>query len=689
MTDKQDFLFELFTEELPPNNLQQLSQSLRENIAQNLAAQHLTYQAITSFASPRHLAVLVQQLDAKQPMQQIKRRGPAVSAAFDAQKQPTKACLGFAKSCGVEVQQLEIMKTKQGEWLVFNKDEPGKTIFALAGEIIDAALKKLPITRAMRWGEHEFAFVRPVHAVVLMFGKQVIPHKVLGIATANLTFGHRFLSPKAIKLTNPSTYVKSLHQHYVMVDFTARKTNIQQQTATLAASLPGKAIVDDDLLNEVAALVEWPVGLLATFPQRFLQVPREILISSMQKHQKCFPMQDEHGNLLPNFITISNIKSKNPKIVVQGNERVMHARLADAEFFYTIDLKHSLASRVEKLKDVIFQQQLGSVYAKTMRLMELAKWIAGLVGVDVTQAQRAAYLAKADLLTNVVYEFPELQGIMGYYYALHDQEPEEIAIAIREQYMPIAANAALPKTILGQILAIADRVDTLVGVFGIGRLPTGDKDPFALRRAALGIIRIIITNKLDINLLLLLERAKDLYQDAITNDKVITQVLDFIQDRFKYWVLEQQFSANEFAAIVSNKIHNLYDLQQRLLAVHKFSQLPQAADLAIANKRVSNLLAKEAQQLAGNILKEELLVEANEIKLAELIKTKEKNAAKLYAASQYVELLKDLAELHQPVNRFFDEVMVMVEDDDLRHNRLTLLAKLRQLFLQVADISRL
>ncbi|MGD9152891.1 MAG: glycine--tRNA ligase subunit beta [Gammaproteobacteria bacterium] len=685
---KKDFLFELLTEELPPKDLFKLSQALENNLIENLTKNKLNYAEIKSFATPRRLAILIEKLDDSQPQQVIERRGPAVSAAFDQNGKPTKACIGFAQSCGVTPQKLTTIKTDKGKWVSFVTKQSGKNVFQIMPEIIERSLKSLPVNRPMRWGDGEVEFIRPVHSVILLFDKKIIAAEILGIKAGNTTLGHRFLSEGKIKIKYPCDYEKILKKHFVIADFIKRKADIQRQVLHLAAKVDGKALIENDLLDEVTALVEWPVGLLANFPKHFLQVPAEILISSICQHQKCFPIESENNKLLPNFITISNIKSKRPHIVISGNEKVMNARLSDAEFFYQTDIAQSLVKRIGVLKNVIFQQQLGSLYDKTKRLMILSVWIAELVGADQQHAERAAYLSKTDLVTAVVGEFPELQGVMGYYYALQDMEPEPVALAIREQYMPEHANALLPGTLVGQVLALADRIDTLIGIFGINKIPTGDKDPFALRRAASGIVRIIIENKLPLNLWFLLEKSLDLYGDLIKRDNVVEQAFQFIQERLKSYILERGFSAHEFAAVAARHVHEPYDFYLRLLALKKFLAMPAAASLAAANKRVSKLLAKEEQQLiTGHVLQQDLLTEDAEIKLAQLIAEKYERTQQLAELRDYVALLQDLAELQQPVDNFFDHVMVMVEDKNICANRLLLLAKLRELFLQVAEIS--
>jgi len=687
MTAK-NFLFEIFSEELPPNDLFKLSQALEKSFAKNLAKNKLNYSEIKSFATPRRLAVLVKSLDYVQPQQAIERKGPAVTAAFDQYGQPTKAGEGFAQSCGITVEQLITIKTAKGEWIGYRAKRSGKNIFQLAPDIVEAALKSLPIKRPMCWGNSEVEFIRPVHAVILLFGTKIIPANILGINSGNITFGHRFLSKGKIKIKQPSSYEKTLKKHFVIADFIKRKAIIQQQASHLAAKSDGDALMNDDLLNEVTALVEWPVALLAGFPKHFLRIPSDILIASIWQHQKCFPLKDKHNKLLPNFITISNIKSKHPRVVIEGNEKVMNARLSDAEFFYQSDISQSLESRVDSLKNVIFQQQIGSLYDKTKRIVMLSSWVAELLGIDRQHAERAAYLSKADLVTSVVNEFPELQGVMGYYYALQDNEPEQVALAIREQYMPMHAHALLPQTLVGQVLALSDRIDTLVGIFGVNKAPTGDKDPFALRRAASGIVRMIIENKLNLNLWFLLEKSLDLYGELFDHDDIAKQVFQFVQERLKSYVLERGFAAHEFAAVTAVNIHEPYDFYLRLLALKKFLAMSEAKSLAVANKRVTKLLTKEAQQLiVGYVLQQQLLTEEAEIKLAQLLDDKQAISKQFIESSNYVELLQNLAELQQPIDDFFDHVMVMVEDEKVKVNRLLLLSKLRELFLQVADIS--
>jgi len=686
-----DFLLEIFTEELPPKSLEKLSLALLSGIEEGLKNAELTYDTITPFATPRRLAVLVSQLMEIQPDQKIERRGPAISAAFDEQGKPTQATIGFAKSCKTSVQKLETVTTEKGEWLSFNKIEKGKSVFKLVPEIVNDAIKKLPIPRPMRWGNHKIEFIRPVHSVVMLYGKKVIPAEILGIKTSNKTLGHRFLSHRPIIIKNPKDYAMLLKtKGSVIADFETRKNIIEQQLNSLITKTNQSVYIDPKLLNDVTALVEWPKSLRVYFPKHFLSIPKEVLISCMQSHQRCFPIVDSHNELLNCFITVANIDSKDPKEIIKGNERVMVARLADAEFFYKTDLKHTLEHYRAELNNVIFQKELGTLYDKTERTAKIATWLAQQTGADCELAKRAAELSKADLMTNMIGEFPELQGIMGQYYAKHGKEPDAIAIALNEQYMPRGAGDDLPTTTIGCILAIADRIDTLVGTFGINKIPTGDKDPYGLRRAALGIIRIIIETNFKIDLLELINQSKLsylTYTDLQPN--VIRDVFEFILERLKYYLLEQGFTTEEFNAVEA--IHAVFfdDFYQRIEAVKVFHQLPEAESLAAANKRVSNILAKQELSFEDGKIDTALLQEPAEKQLAQLIEEKKNTTEIFYQKGNYIELLSELATLKNAIDNFFDHVMVMVDDKALCHNRLTILTKLRNLFLQVADIAKL
>jgi len=684
-----DFLLEIRTEELPPKNLQTLSLALQENMEKGLEEAGLDYQSIRSFATPRRLAVLIKGLAKYQKDKDIERRGPALKAAYDKEGNPTKAALGFAESCDVDVSQLETLKTEKGEWLVFRKKEKGRSVYKVMAPMVKAAVKSLPIAKPMRWSNHDTEFVRPVHSVIMLYGRTVIPARILGNRTSKQTKGHRFHSLGNLTIKKPKRYECILKRAFVIADFDERKEMIRKQLLKCAKKLNAEVVIDENLLNEVAALVEWPVALTAKFPKRFLKIPKEVLIVSMREHQKCFPLIDEEKNLLPYFITVSNIQSGNPKSIIKGNQRVMNARLSDAEFFYKTDTAQSLEYYAELLKNVVFQSKLGTLFDKTQRLEKLITTVAQTIQADEKAAIEAAALSKADLMTNMVGEFPELEGAIGKYYALFHQKPEVVAFALEEQYMPRGADDDLPETKEGQALAIADRIDTLIGIFGINKMPTGDKDPFALRRAAIGLIRIIIEKQLSIDVLPLLEASAKLYGDKLINDKVVEQVFDFVQDRLKYWAISQGFSAKEFAAIAVNRVSQPYDFYERLKAVQGFSKLSEAESLIAANKRVGNILAKQAGELKTVVLSESLLQEESEINLAKAVLEKTEKAERFLSNSDYMGLLTDLSSLRELVDQFFDQVMVMVDDERVRQNRLSLLNQLRQLFLKVADISLL
>jgi glycyl-tRNA synthetase beta chain len=689
---RRDALIEIFTEELPAQSLRKLSTAFAEMMEKGLTEAGLRFVKIKSLVTPRRLALLITQLDNKQSNRLVEKRGPALTAAFDQDKKPTKACEAFARSCGITVEKLERLETDKGAWVIYRTTEKGKWIQELLPAITQQALDQLPIPKVMRWGVGEIGFIRPVHSVIMLYGRHIVPCKIFEIAANRFTLGHRFHHPHAIKINRAEEYEAKLLKAKVMADIDKREQNIQLQIETLAKQKMGKVIIPEGLLEEVAGLVEWPVGLVGSFDERFLKLPREVLISVMQKHQKCFAVEPESApgkKLLPYFITVSNIMSRQPAQVVQGNQRVMRARLADAEFFYELDIKMPLANRVDLLKNILFQKELGSLYDKTQRIVELSKVLVEKIQANAELATRAAGLCKTDLLTQMVNEFPELQGVMGSYYADHDGEPNAVGVALNEQYMPRFAKDQLPKTAVGQVLAIADRIDTLVGIFGIGKAPTGDKDPFALRRATLGVLRLAIEKRLDIDMFALVEKAKELYGDRLTNKKVIGDVLQFIQERHRHLSLREGFSADTFAAVLACDPVRLFDFQKRLAAVQEFQKLPEAKSLTVANKRVTNLLSKQAGDVTNKEINVNLLHEIAEKELFEAISRKMVSTKRLLHIQDYAELLKELSHLQAPVDKFFGEVMVMVEDELLRNNRVSLLVLLRGLFLQVADISLL
>jgi len=690
----QDFLLEIGMEEIPAKLLFGLAQTLSQNLAESLRKAELAFATIQFYATPRRLAVLVTNLQAKQADRQLERKGPAVRAAFDKHGNPTPALEGFARSCNTTIDNLSKTETAQGAWFTYSYNELGKNTTELLPELISKVITSLPIAKPMQWSDLPTPFIRPVQWLVMLYGTEVIPAKIFNLNSDRITYGHRFHQPEAIAITNAADYATLLRtQGHVIVDFHERQQLILQQIEQLATTQHGKALIDPDLLQEVTGLVEWPVALLAQFDKQFLTVPREALIAAMEDHQKSFPLEDEKQQLLPSFITISNIISKQPSEVIKGNERVMRARLADAKFFYETDCKTPLFNRLEKLKHIIFQAKLGSLYDKSQRVAQLAGYISKLID-HKNSSERAGLLCKADLATDMVNEFPELQGIMGSYYARHDGEAAEVATAIYEHYLPRFSGDLLPQSPAGCAVALADRIDTLVGIFGVGQLPTGDKDPFALRRAALAILRILIERNLDHNLQELLTIAKQNYRQTLPNADAVDQLIEFISDRLRAWYQDQGIAADSLAAVLAVQIHHPLDIDRRVRAVQMFRDLPQAQNLAAANKRVKNLLknAGELSELFTNPfihVDRSLFASAIEDDLYQAIASKRQNTDLSNKSIKYTDILTDLATLQQPVDHFFDAVLVMDENERLRNNRLALLASVRELFLAVADISLL
>ncbi len=685
---RQDFLFELGTEELPPRALARLSEDLTRGVVEGLKKQDLAHGGVKSYATPRRLAVLVENLDTVRAGQVNERRGPALSAAFGDDGIPTAAAQGFARSCGVTVDELETLKNERGAWLVYRTRQADVPTATLLPAIIAAALAALPIPKRMRWGSLTEAFVRPVHWVVMLHGDQVVEAGMFGVRAGRETRGHRFHHPGALYLPGPAAYAPLLESSgRVMADFAARREAIRGQVMAAAAEVQGEAVIDDSLLDEVTGMVEWPVAVVGSFDAAYLRVPAEALVSAMKGHQKYFHLVDEEGCLLPRFIAISNIESSAPDLVREGNERVIRPRLADAAFFWEQDRKTPLAQRLEDLKHVVFQKKLGTLWQKTQRVTALAGDIARRLDGSADWAERAAQLSRCDLLTDMVGEFPELQGIMGRYYAAHDGEPAEVAQALDELYMPRFAGDRLPVSVTGQALAIADRLDTLVGIFGIGLTPTGDKDPFALRRAALGLLRILIEQRLDLDLLSLLKEAAASYGDAPRFDQALPgNVFDFMMERLRAYYHDKGIAPDVFTAVLQRRPTVPVDFDDRIRAVETFRGLPEAESLATAHKRISNILRKAPDTVPGEI-DTGLLREPEEKALASRIEALSRETAPYLARGDYTCVLTTLAGLREPVDAFFDEVMVMCEDDGLRGNRLALLASLRKMFLQVADLS--
>ncbi|MCP5169474.1 MAG: glycine--tRNA ligase subunit beta [Hahellaceae bacterium] len=685
---RQDFLVEIGTEELPPKALPTLSKSFADGIEAGLKEANLGYSKIERFAAPRRLAVRISGLELQQPDIQIEKRGPALKAAYDAEGNPSKALEGFLRSCNAGIEQIETLETDKGSWIVFRATQTGQKTEDLLAAMIEKSLSQLPIPKRMRWGSSRVEFVRPVHWIIMLLGETVIDCKILGLQANNQTFGHRFHAPGAIKINTPSEYESKLEQEgKVLAVFEQRREKIRAGVAAIAKTVNGQAVIDESLLDEVTALNEWPVPLLGRFEERFLEVPAEALISSMKEHQKYFHVLDEQGKMLPNFITLANIESIDPSQVIAGNEKVIRPRLSDAAFFYTTDKKQTLESRIEKLKPIVFQAQLGSIYDKSVRVAGLSEKIAGAIGSQPQFAHRAALLAKADLVSEMVLEFPELQGTMGRYYALNDGEPAEVAEAIYEQYLPRFSGDSLPESLTGCAVAIAEKLDSLVGLFGINQPPSGTKDPFALRRAALGILRIIVGKQLQIDLVECIQWAIEQHE-TLPAKNLAKNVFDYLLERFRAWYDEEGIPAEVYMAVHARRPSKPVDFDRRIRAVDLFRQMDEAQALAAANKRVSNILAKQAGNI-GETIVEALLEQEAEKQLARAIESQRASTASSFESGNYAQALSSLATLRVVVDRFFDDVMVMADDEALRNNRLALLNQLRQLFLQVADISLL
>jgi glycyl-tRNA synthetase beta chain len=683
----QHLLFELGSEELPPKTLLKLSNALLNNIIQGLNAAELTFTGSKAYATPRRLAVLIENLATAQPDKTVEKRGPAIQAAFAPDGSPSKAAQGFAASCGTTFDQLERLKTDKGEWLSFTQAVKGQPTESLIPDIIRQSIAALPIAKRMRWGNFATEFVRPVHWAVLLYGDSVIDTEILGLKTGAATQGHRFHAPQKITLNKPEDYADALYrQGRVIADFAKRMDIIREAAQQAASEVGGFAHIEDDLLEEIAALNEWPVPITGTFDPRYLELPPEVLITTMQINQKYFPVKNKDGGLLPNFITFSNIESTNPKSIQQGNERVVTPRLSDAEFFWNQDRKINLEDRLDSLRNVIFQESLGTVYDKTIRVRNLAKFIAGHLGADIELAERAALLAKTDLMTEMVGEFGNLQGIMGRYYATAEHEPKAVALALEEQYFPKQSGSPTAASSIGQVLAIAEKIDTLTGIFAVGLIPTGDKDPYALRRAALGILRTIIENSLDINIVELTEFASAQIETAADQSATADKVVDFIFERLKGYCLDQGYTVDEFDAVITVNPAEPLDFMQRLQAVKAFRQLPEAESLAAANKRIRNILKKSDTEPGTGV---GTLVESQEKQLLQVALQAADDIKPLLAQRDYQATLNRLAGLRNDVDAFFDHVMVMTDDLELRANRLALLNLLSDQFLTCADISKL
>lgn len=684
-----DFLFELGTEELPPVALKSLSAALQAGVEEGLEKAGLNYTAIQSYCAPRRLAFLIKSLEASTPVKEVTVWGPPAKIAFDAEGKPSKAAEAFASKNGLSVDQLTTENDGKADKLVARQQAGGEQATDLIAAIISDSLAKLPIPKRMRWGASRTEFVRPVHWVVMLYGAEVVEGEILGVSSGRNSRGHRFHHNEEISLANACDYVEALRQAYVLVDRAERQTLIIEQVNREASAINGTAVIDEDLLDEVTALVEWPVALTGKFEERFLAVPAEALISSMAEHQKYFHVVDSEGKLKPNFITLANIESKDPAQVIDGNERVIRPRLSDAAFFFETDKKHTLESQRERLKCIVFQAKLGSIFDKTERIASLAASIAEQLGGDATKARRAGELSKADLVTEMVLEFDKMQGIAGYYYAINDGEDAEVAQALTEQYLPKFAGDKLPQTQTGTLIALADRLDTISGIFGIGQKPTGSKDPFGLRRASLGALRLMVEQDINLDLRALLEAAVAAHGSNIKDPAAtVDDALSYMLERFRAWYEEDAIATEVYLAVAAKELSHPLDINARVLAVDAFARMNEAQALAAANKRVSNILGK-LDSAPGEQVNDALLSEAAEQQLAEAVAHKAESVAPLFAERRYADALAELASLREPVDTFFDQVMVMADDEALKNNRLALLAKLRGLFLQVADISLL
>lgn len=684
-----DFLFELGTEELPPKALKNLITALQSHVIEGLQAEELSWITVRAFAAPRRLALIVEQLSATTPSRELVVWGPPKAIAFDAEGKPTKAAQAFADKNGIAVEALQTESDGKVEKLVARTTTTGKPVVGLLGGIIENAINKLPIAKRMRWGSKRTEFVRPAHWLVMLYGDDIVDAEVLGLRANRETRGHRFHYNRPLLLDNAAEYEQKLKEiGYVIADREARRVLIREQVNAEAARIGGHAVIDEDLLDEVTALVEWPVALTGKFESRFLAVPAEALIASMKEHQKYFHVVDAKDQLLPHFITVANIASSDPSQIIDGNERVIRPRLSDAAFFYETDRKTSLAALRDRLKTIVFQAQLGTIYEKTQRVSALAAHIAGLLGADSKLASRAGELCKSDLVSNMVGEFDNMQGIAGYYYALNDGENADVAAAMNEQYLPRFAGDNLPQTVTGTIIALADRLDTLTGIFGIGQQPTGSKDPFALRRASIAVLRLLVEKKLDLDLRALLDVARAQHKSLTAGDDLTETILSYMLERFRAFYEDANIPAEVFQAVNAKKISVPLDIDQRVQAVFEFSKLPQAQALAAANKRVSNILDKQSGNVSSQI-NAALLQEDAEKQLAQAIEAKAAVVQPLFAAREYTKALATLADLQPTVDAFFDSVMVMSDDPALQQNRLALLQQLRGLFLEVADISLL
>ncbi|WP_413401013.1 glycine--tRNA ligase subunit beta [Pseudoalteromonas sp. KJ71-7] len=682
----ENLLVEIGTEELPPKALRKLAEAFAANLTAELESLELGHQGVNWYASPRRLGLQVKALEAKQQDKEVEKRGPATKAAFDTEGNPTKAAMGWARGCGIEVKDAQTLETDKGAWLLHIAKVAGQETKTLMTDAISKALAKLPIPKPMRWGANKTQFIRPVHTVTILFGSELVEGEILGKQVSNQLQGHRFHHPEKISIDHADDVFDVLKSAYVVADYEQRKAQIRAQIEDAAKAVNAVVAMDEDLLEEVTSLVEWPVTLTATFEEAFLDVPAEALIYTMKDDQKYFPLLDQDGKLLNKFLFVSNIESKDPSVVISGNEKVVRPRLADAQFFFETDKKKTLESRLESLDSVLFQKQLGTLKDKSQRISELAGYIAEQLGADKALAARAGLLSKTDLMTEMVMEFTDVQGVMGMHYARHDGEAEEVAVAQNEQYMPRFAGDNLPTNVISCAVAIADKFDTLVGIFGIGQAPKGDKDPFALRRAAIGALRIMVEKQLPLDILDLVAKSQTLFGEKLTNLNVSTDVFDFMLGRFRAWYQDEGIEVDVIQAVLARRPTKPVDFDRRVKAVSHFRTLDAAESLAAANKRVSNILAKNNITTQGDV-DQSLLNDDAEKVLASQVAKFATDLAPLYSDGNYQEALSQLAGIRESVDNFFDNVMVMADDEAVKQNRLALLSQLSGLFLEIADIS--
>ena len=682
----ENLLVEIGTEELPPKSLRKLAEAFAANLTAELESLELGHQGVSWYASPRRLGLQVKALEAKQQDKEVEKRGPATKAAFDAEGKPTKAAMGWARGCGIEVKDAQTLETDKGAWLLHIAKVAGQETKLLMADAISKALAKLPIPKPMRWGANKTQFIRPVHTVTILLGSELIEGEILGKQVSNQLQGHRFHHPEKISINHADDVFDVLKSAYVIADYEQRKAQIRTQIEDAAKAVNAVVAMDEDLLEEVTSLVEWPVTLTATFEEAFLDVPAEALIYTMKDDQKYFPLLDQNGKLLNKFLFVSNIESKDPSVVISGNEKVVRPRLADAQFFFETDKKKTLESRLESLDSVLFQKQLGTLKDKSQRISELAGYIAEQLGADKALAARAGLLSKTDLMTEMVMEFTDVQGVMGMHYARHDGEAEDVAVAQNEQYMPRFAGDNLPTSLISCAVAIADKFDTLVGIFGIGQAPKGDKDPFALRRAAIGALRIMVEKQLPLDILDLVAKSQTLFGEKLTNLNVSTDVFEFMLGRFRAWYQDEGIEVDVIQAVLARRPTKPVDFDRRVKAVSHFRTLDAAESLAAANKRVSNILAKNNITTQGNVDQSLLSDDAEKVLAAQVAKFAT-DLAPLYSDGNYQEALSQLAGIRDSVDNFFDNVMVMADDEAVKQNRLALLSQLSGLFLEIADIS--